>query len=77
MDAPLLQIGAKQDPESVGILAAAITEILRVGGDARSSESVQLRALDVLRAGVKVEGVTIQNCTITGQDRKVTVTNDK
>ena len=73
MEAPLLQIGVKQDSESVCLLAAAITEILRVGSDARSTEAVQLRALGVLQSGVSIENVTIQNCNITGEDRKVTI----
>ena len=74
MDTPLLQIGAKQDAESVSMLAAAITEILRVAGDARSTEAVQLKALGVLQTGVSVENVRIEGCSLTGEDRRVNVT---
>lgn len=66
----MLHIGAKLDKETAVNASSAIGEILKAGFEYRISDEVLLKSLDVLKASVTVQNVSINSCTFDNDQSK-------
>ena len=61
-----IHIGNNIDASSIAATAKAITDIFAAALECRTSETVILSALEVLRTSAQVSNVTVANCSIAG-----------
>ena len=66
----LLHIGAKLDKETADNAASAIAQLFESAYETRQTDKVILRALDVLKASVTVQNVSINSCTFDSDQSK-------
>lgn len=70
----MMHIGAKLDKETADNASNAIEQILKAGFEYRSSDKVLLKSLDVLKAAVTVQNVSVSGCTFDNdQSKKVII----